>query len=142
MFPRSLQWKLVGFFCLIVLCLVIPIWLFLNGSIETKYYENFTERIQEGLNSMALTNGAIDAESLNGELIDNESIFQLNLQYRSYTVTDKNGEILYTNDTEFPGNDAAALNVLLASDNYIQAMSGEADNKRYLVNYGALAFFD
>jgi len=142
MFPRSLQWKLVGFFCLIVLCLVIPIWLFLNGSIETKYYENFTERIQEGLNSMALTNGAIDAESLNGELIDNESIFQLNLQYRSYTVTDKNGEILYTNDTEFPGNDAAALNVLLASDNYIQAMSGEADNKRYLVNYGELAFFD
>lgn len=142
MFPRSLQWKLVGFFCLVIICLVIPIWLFLNSSIETKYYENFTEKIREGLNSLMLTNGSIDAESLKEELLNNESIFQINLQYRSYTITDKNGEILYTNDTEFPSNDAAALNVLLASDNYIQAMSGEADNKRFLVTYGELAFFD
>ena len=46
MFPRSLQWRLVTFFCLIIFCLVIPIGLYLNSRIESKYYDDFRKRIE------------------------------------------------------------------------------------------------
>lgn len=142
MFFNSLQWRLVGFFCLITVCLIIPTWLFLNSRIEIKYYDNFVDRIEEGFSYMTPSNGTIDAQSLSEALKTNESVFQTNLEYRYYTITDKNGEILDTNDTEFQNNPAAALNALLASDNYVRALSGEEDNKRILESYGDASFFD
>lgn len=142
MFFRSLQWRLVGFFCLITFCLIIPIWLFLNSRIEIKYYDNFVNRVEDGFNYLTLSNGPIDALTLSEELKTNESVFQTNLEYRYYTITDKDGEILDTNDREFLDNPAAALNALLASDNYLQALSGEDDNKRILESYGDISYFD
>ncbi len=139
---RSLQWRLVGFFCLITFCLVIPIWLFLNSRIETKYYDNFVKRVEDGFNYLTLSNGPIDELILSEELKTNESVFQTNLEYRYYTITDRDGTILDTNDREFLDNPAAALNALLASDNYLQALSGEDDNKRILESYGDISYFD
>ena len=142
MFFRSLQWRLVGFFCLIIFCLIIPIWLFLNSRIETKYYDNFVNRVEDGFNYLTLSNGPIDEIILSKELKTNESVFQTNLEYRYYTITDKDGVILDTNDREFLDNPVAALNALLASDNYLQALSGEDDNKRILESYGDISYFD
>ena len=56
MFPRSLQWRLVSFFCLIIFCLVIPIGLYLNGRIESKYYDNFRKRIEKGFEEWSVRN--------------------------------------------------------------------------------------
>jgi len=142
MFFKSLQWRLVGFFCLITVCLIIPIWLFLNSRIEIKYYDNFVDRIEEGFSYITPSNGIIDAQSLSEALKANESVFQTNLEYRYYTITDKNGEILDTNDPEFQNNPSAALNALLSSDNYVRALSGKEDNKRILETYGDKSFFD
>ena len=141
MFPKSLQWRLVSFFCLITFCLMIPVWLYLNSRIEREYYDNFKERIEQGFNNWNIVSNPT-AEELKEELVKNEGLFQLNLENRSYTIYDKYGEIFFTNDTELSGNPATALNSLLASNNFVQAMSGTENNKRILEKHGEWNFFD
>ncbi len=146
MFPKSLQWRLVSFFCLIIFCLIIPIGLYLNGRIESKYYDNFITRIQRGFADWSITsaNGSPTAEELKAALQNSESVFQLNLENRSYTIYDtSSGEIYFTNDNEFYNNTRElALNSLLGSDNFIRALAGKEDNKRILENSGGSSFFD
>ena len=146
MFPKSLQWRLVSFFCLIIFCLIIPIGLYLNGRIESKYYDNFITRIQRGFAdwSIASANGSPTAEELKAALQNSESVFQLNLENRSYTIYDtSSGEIYFTNDNEFYNNTRElALNSLLGSDNFIRALAGKEDNKRILESSGGSSFFD
>ncbi len=146
MFPKSLQWRLVSFFCLIIFCLIIPIGLYLNGRIESKYYDNFITRIQRGFADWSITsaNGSPTAEELKAALQNSESVFQLNLENRSYTIYDtSSGEIYFTNDNEFYNNTRElALNSLLGSDNFIRALAGKEDNKRILESSGGSSFFD
>ncbi len=143
MFPKSLQWRLVSIFCLIIFCLIIPIGLYLNGRIESKYYENFIERIERGFEDWSITDSP-SAEELKTALQNSESVFQLNLENRSYTIYDiKNGKIYFTNDNEFSNNTKElALTSLLGSDNFIRALSGKEDNKRILESSGGSSFFD
>lgn len=140
MFPKSLQWRLVSFFCLIIFCLMIPIWLYLNSRIEREYYNNFVTRINKGFNNWNIKSNPT-AEELKRELDNNESLFQLNLENRSYTITDKYGIIYDTNDKNLKNN-PAATNLLLASDNYVWAMTGKENNKRILEKQGEWSFFD
>ena len=146
MFPKSLQWRLVSFFCLITFCLLIPIGLYLNNRIENKYYNNFIERMNRGFSTWQVEDSSSSAEELKEKLAASEDVFQLKLENRSYTITDKNGEIIVTNDEELDminmNNPASALNALLDSDNFVQAMSGEKNNKKILESYGDRSFFD
>ncbi len=143
MFPKSLQWRLVSFFCIVAFCLIIPIGLYLSDRIENKYYDSFAERLDKGFNYWNIKGDDPSAQELIDELKDSESIFQVSqLENRSYTITDKNGEILETNDEEFLDNPAGALGALLSSDNFVRAMTGESENKRILENYGGRSFFD
>lgn len=142
MFPKSLQWRLVSFFCLIAFSLIIPIGLYLNSRIENKYYENFIERIDKGFSTWKIKDSSFSASDLKNELEASGSVFQVNLEYRSYAITDKNGKISDTNDNEFLNNPTSALNALLASDNFVQAMSGQEKNRKILESYGGRSFFD
>lgn len=143
MFPKSLQWRLVSFFCIVAFCLIIPIGLYLSDRIENKYYDSFAERLDKGFNYWNIKGDDPSAQELIDELKDSESIFQVSqLENRSYTITDKNGEILETNDEEFLDNPAGALGALLSSDNFVRAMTGESVNKRILEHYGERSFFD
>ena len=142
MFPKSLQWRLVSFFCLITFCLMIPTWLYLNSRIESKYYENFIARMDKGFSNWKINGSDTTLEDLKNEIENNESVFQLNLEYRSYTITDKNGKIYFTNDNEFLNNTTSSLNSLLASDNFINAMTGKEDNSKVLESFGGKRFFD
>lgn len=141
MFPRSLQWRMVSFFCLIVFCLVIAIGLYLNSRIESKYYQNFIDRLERGFDTWIAGNESIDAESLKEKLINNPSALLGNLEYKTYTIIDKDSRIYYTNDGLLD-NPESSLNSLLASDNFIQAMTGREDNKKILESYGGKSFFD
>jgi len=133
MFPKSLQWRLVSFFCIVAFCLIVPIGLYLSGRIENRYYDSFAERLDKGFNYWNIRSEDPSAEELITELKDSESIFQVSqLENRSYTITDRNGEILETNDEEFLDNPSAALGALLSSDNFVRAMTGESGNKGYL----------
>ena len=143
MFPKSLQWRLVSFFCLITFCLIIPIGLYLNNRIENKYYENFIERMNTGFSSWSYNENSFDWKELRDSLAENESIFQLELENRSHTITDKYGEVLFTSDEYLGSLDKQVqVKVLLASDNYVQAMSGTQNNKKILESYGGKSFFD
>ena len=143
MFPKSLQWRLVSFFCLITFCLVIPIGLYLNGRIESKYYDNFRNRIEKGFEEWSVRDGSRSAEELKAALESSRDVFLLNLENRSYTIVDKNGEIYYTNDRELMSNPRElAMKALLASDNFVQALTGMANNKKILETSGGMSFYD
>lgn len=143
MFPKSLQWRLVSFFCLIIFCLIIPIGLFLNSRIESQYYNNFMAQIDTGFDNLAIKDASPSAESLVEVLKNNQLTFRMDLENRSYTVTDKNGKIYFTNDDVDLLNNPSPINSLLSSDNYIAAMSGRNEGrKKILENYNGNRFFD
>ncbi len=116
--------------------------LYLNSRIEKQYYEKFVERIETAFDSWKIKSASPSKEELQKELRDSESIFLVNLVYTSYTITDKNGRLIDTDDNEFLKDPSAAIYALLASDNFIQAMSGTEKNRRVLENFGGKSFFD
>jgi two-component system sensor histidine kinase VicK len=126
---------------------MIPIWIYLSSRIENKYYEDFRERIEKGFERWSLKN--IDDPS-EGEMVkamsDSEDIFLVKLDdNRSYTITNKNAVIVYTNDPqllELLENGSSVVNALLASDNFIKAMSGSVGNQQILETYGGESYFD
>jgi len=143
MFPKSLQWRLVSFFCLIIFCLIIPIGLLLNSSIENQYYQNFIDQIRKGFENWTIKDDSPSAERLVEELKNNQNTFRMDLENRSYTITDKNGKIYFTNDDIDLRNNQSPINSLLSSDNYIAAMSGkEISSKKILENYSGNRFYD
>ncbi len=142
MFPKSLRWRLVSFFCLITFCLMVPMWLYLSDRIESKYYEDFTKRMDTGFKNWKAGGDNPTAKELKEQIENSESVFQLNLEFRSYTISDKNGEIYFTNDQQLLDNPTSALNALMASDNFVQAMAGKEKNSRVLESYAGQSFFD
>jgi len=143
MFPKSLQWRLVSFFCLIIFCLIIPIGLLLNSSIENQYYQNFIDQIRKGFENWTIKDDSPSAERLVEELKNNQNTFRMDLENRSYTITDKNGKIYFTNDDIDLRNNLSPINSLLSSDNYIAAMSGKKiSSKKILENYSGNRFYD
>ena len=142
MFLRSLQWRLVSFFCLIAFCLIIPIWLFLNNSVENKYYDMFISRIDRGFETWNLKNNNPEESELVNEMKNSARFFMATLDNRSYTIADKKGTCIDTNEKIFLENPGAITNELLESDNFVQAMTGKENNKRILESYGNSEFFD
>jgi two-component system sensor histidine kinase VicK len=151
MFPKSLQWRLVSFFCIITWCLIIPIGLYLNSSVENQYYEKFKVRIESGFNNWNYKDYKVHApseEELVKELKDGTSAFFESLSYRSYTITDKKGNIvningkLGTNDTEILDNPQDAMNILLGSANFVEAMKDKTGDRKLLQHYREERYFD
>ncbi|MGE5613625.1 MAG: ATP-binding protein [Bacillota bacterium] len=132
---------MVSFFCLVLFCLIVAMGLYLNSRIESKYYQNFIDRLEKGFDTWNVNDESINAESLKEKLINNPSALLGNLEYKTYTIIDKNSRIYYTND-ELLSNPETSLNSLLASDNFIQAMTGKEDNRKILESYGGKSFFD
>lgn len=144
MFFKSLQWRLVSFFCLITLCLIFPIWLYLSNSVERQYYESFQRSVEKVFkNYWNLETPDPTEEELTNAVRDNAGIIIFNLDStRSYTITDKNERIVDTNDAAFLDDREGAANALLESDNYVQALTGTEKNSMILESYGARQFFD
>jgi two-component system sensor histidine kinase VicK len=147
MFFKSLQWRLVSFFCLVAFCVVVPISLFLNNRAEEYYYENFVGRITRGLQAWNYPVADPTAEQLKAEMRNNAFLFTANEEFRSYTVATKNAIIIDTNDRllmglKNSGDSLEAENQLLASDNFVQAMTGIPDNKKIMEKASGQDFFD
>jgi two-component system sensor histidine kinase VicK len=151
MFPKSLQWRLVSFFCLITFCLIISIGLYLNSRVENQYYIKFVDGIQLGFADWNIKEGQSPSqEELVQEMEDSVGLFSANLFGRSYTITDlngnlladENGAIIGTNDQDFRNDPKSALIALLNSDNFVQAMSGKPGDRKLLENYGDDSYFD
>jgi len=145
MFLRTLQWRLVSFFCLVSVCLVIPIGFFLNISVEDSYYKSFKEGIEGGFKLWTIDDNP-SAEEILTELRDrgNASLFLIIGNDKSYTVVNrKDNKIIYSSDSRYNENgEAKFLNELLESDNFVQAMAGITGGEKKLIRYGNREFFD
>ncbi len=146
MFLKSLQWRLVSFFCIFSICLIIPVGLFLNKMVEDKYYDDFVISINDGFDKWDFKLTDPSGKQLSDEMIKNAFIFSANEENTRYTIATKSGEIvdaeLYTNDTKIQSNSGEISNALLQSDNFINAMTGEVKNRQILESYGQNVFFD
>ncbi|NJD01300.1 MAG: cell wall metabolism sensor histidine kinase WalK [Ruminiclostridium sp.] len=142
MFLKSLQWRLVSFFCLVTFCLIIPIGLFLNKQVEDSYYKKFKEDIQFGFKKGNIDSGNPNQQELLDELTASGKFFSANELDKSYTITDKKGKFIASNDKYFLDNPGAVTGVLLKSDNFLQAMAGGEGGKQILEKFGDTKFFD
>jgi two-component system sensor histidine kinase VicK len=145
MFLKSLQWRLVSFFCMIAVCLIIPIGLFLNKSVEDQYYKDFKSGIDNGFSSWAISiDKNVDAEQIYNDLRDNNaSLFYIIGENKSYTVVDRNNNDVYSSDQNYdPSQKGAFLNELLDSDNFVRALGGEIGGEKKLEQYNGRVFFD
>jgi len=143
MFLKSLQWRLVSFFCLVTFCLIIPIGLFLNKQVEDSYYKKFIDGIDFGFANWNIDeNDNPDQKELEDELEASGNLFSANDLNKSYTITDKNGKSLSSNDKDFLENPGLVTGILYKSDNFLRAMTGEKGNGKALEKYGNTEFFD
>ena len=144
MFLKSLQWRLVSFFCLVTFCLIIPIGLFLNKQVEDSYYEKFIDGIGFGFANWNIDESDNpDQKELEDELEASGNLFSANDLNKSYTITDKNGKSLISNDDYFREiSGSVVTGILYKSDNFLRAMTGVTGDGRALEKYGDREFFD
>jgi Signal transduction histidine kinase len=143
MFLKSLQWRLVSFFCLIAFCLIIPIGLFLNSQVESSYYKKFMEGINTGFEKWNLNDNTNPTEKeLTNELDASANLFKATESKKSYTIADMKGQSVVSNDPVFLKNPLNTTNELLKSDNFIKAMTGKEGKSRSLINIGDKEYLD
>lgn len=143
MLLKSLQWRLVSFFCLITFCLIFPIWFSLSDRVEKQYYAMFTQKIEDVFKNWNIRTADPTVDELKSEVRNSSVIFSFNIDSnRSYTITDRNGNLVDTNDTEFLDDPEGVTNALLKSTNFVQALTGSEDNRRILESYGDRQFYD
>lgn len=147
MFLKSLQWRLVSFFCLISICLMIPIGFFLNNKVDNWYYQSFKEGIDRGFEYWDIAKKSNpDSGEIDDELRQNKngSLFNIIGINKSYTIFNtRTNEIYTSSDSRYDSNNKGEFyNELLESDNFVRAMSGKDGGEKKLERYGKKEFFD
>lgn len=147
MFLKSLQWRLVSFFCLISFCLIITVGITLNRQVEDQYYKNFTNDIERGFGSWSIIKGTNPtADQILNELKTkgNASLFLIIGDTRSYTLAKKStGEYIDGSEPMFiAAGREKAWSELLKSDNFVKAMQGKTGDGKYLSSSNSREFFD
>lgn len=142
MFLKTLQWRLVSFFCLLSICLVIPIGFVLNRSVEDLYYNNFVETLDNAFATLEadIGNRELDTEEIKRSVSSNALYFLIG-EYKSYTIFNKpENTIVDSTDPAYdPEEKGKFMNELLSSPNFVKAMKGESGDNR---SGGAKEFFD
>ena len=146
MFLKSLQWRLVSFFCLISFCLTITIGFTLNRQVENQYYNNFISDIKGGFNNWSIKDKNPTSDEILNELKTkgNASLFYIIGNTRSYTLAKKStGEYIGGSEPYFEEvGKEKAWSELLKSDNFVAAMKDKTgDVKKLSSSYGD-EFFD
>lgn len=148
MILKSLQWRLVSFFCIFSICLIIPVGLFLNKLVEDKYYNDFVDIVKKGFSAWDIKASNPDENQLVDEMSKNAFTFSANSDFKSYTIARKSGELVYSNEKNIKDSVGSISNALLQSDNFVQAMTGrdavtgQDSNRQILEKYGQYEFFD
>lgn len=145
MFVRSLQWRLVAFFCVVAICLIIPMGFFLNKSVEDSYYDIFRKDIQRVFKAWDVTGNNPSLEEIQRGIRDNPNIFYIMGENRSYTIVEKrNNSICFSSDQSYDEvSKGKFLNGLLKSENFLRSMASFEDGQNSrLVSYNDRDFFD
>jgi two-component system, OmpR family, sensor histidine kinase VicK len=144
---RSLQLRLVVIFIFMAILLIIPISIWMQGAIESSYYNSLKKYIENGSNEWIINEDA-DIKNLSDQLDINGkqklaiTYFNIIGRYKSYTVVDtekmaamndlnKIDEAILSTDPQFNKKDLQTdfINELMGSTNFTNAMAG---NKGYL----------
>ena len=125
---RSIQWKLVLMFVLLIVAVMLVFGLFLQGRISAFYHNSFSQVMSQSF-SAELTNqlqAAVKSEDSLEELKKILSIYSGRLGISSnrnyYILSKKTGEVLFGSDNE---------TMLDKSDNMIAAMAGKTGSAVY-----------
>lgn len=103
----------------------------------------FTENINKLFKNWNIKTLNPGETELVNEVRNNAVIFSFNIDSnKSYTITDKNGILVDTNDTGFLDNKDGVTNALLKSTNFVQAMTGSGNSRRILESYDGEQFYD
>lgn len=135
---RSLQWKLVYIFISMCIILVCVVYIGINSGLQTIYFKNFTENIDNGYKNWkdyrAITESNIDRLT-NNKLLEyfsgnsDERFFGVDPKYLNITIIDtskrnipfpkaiiySSAERTYANDTEEYGNQLLVKSVNLST---------------------------
>jgi two-component system sensor histidine kinase VicK len=147
MFLRSLQWRLVSFFCLIAICLVVPLGIVLNKKVEESHYNNFILGINNGLKYWNLAdNPNPSAQDIIAEFTknDNAYLFYIIGDNRSYTIFQANdNKVIKSSDSQYKrfGEDKFTSD-LMQSENFLKGMAGKYGNGRRLESSNGKEYFD
>ena len=122
---KSIQWKLVTMFLLLVLAVVIIAGTFLINSVTEYFLDDFINQMNQSFTEdfTDLLSDSLKTENPVQSLIDNTKIFSGRLgvdSYRNYYVLNKNGELQ-------AGSSDGYVSFEL-SQNIITAMNGETGN--------------
>ncbi|MCX7843345.1 MAG: cell wall metabolism sensor histidine kinase WalK [Clostridia bacterium] len=140
---RSLQWRLIFIFISITLSLMIFVSVILNKSVQSSYYDLFTEQVKN-----ALVNSEIfDAENPQYEYIidrlDNKVAYPLKGASRSYTIIDKDtSQIKYSSHKNFSEDSVRFRYEIFRSENLIASMAAGEGRKSTQVRVGGVNYFD
>ncbi|MFO7635992.1 MAG: histidine kinase dimerization/phospho-acceptor domain-containing protein, partial [Clostridia bacterium] len=145
MFKKKLQWKLVLFICLVALCLVIPLGLYLNTSIEQYHYNQFVKGIEKGFASYRIpADTDLDAYTVYIEMRDiYAGAFNIYGDNRSYTILDRKTNRAYSSDFSYLHKDDETFVIeLYRSENLVSAVAGSPLNNDTLKIIGDNSFYD
>lgn len=149
---RSLQWRLVSIFILIILSLMIVIWVFLNNEVESFQYKTFTDGIEQGFNNWDNLKDMHSIKDVQDYLKSNKNayyMFSLTDQFKTYTIIDKNkpGYIEYSSHKTFNSGDQEKkvfFDDIMKSNNLLSVLAGEKQigNSKKITHSGDRIFFD
>ncbi len=127
---KSLQWRLVFIFVMLVFILIAPVSLFLNKKIGSWYYDGFRKGIETGFENWTVKRDTDVGQAVKYLRDDRNAItqFQIN-EYKSYTIIPRNtpSDIVFSSDVIYDaGKGRAKLSgEIVASENLLKVMSGE-----------------
>lgn len=150
---RSLQWRLVSIFILIILSLMIVIWVFLNNEVELFQYNNFTSGIEKGFTNWDLKSMQ-DIKDVEYDLKKKDSnaafYFSLANEFITWTIIDRNNPdlIVYSSNSLYKSSkqgEKEFLKQILKSNNLLTVLSPDGKkigNSKKIISAGSDSFFD
>lgn len=140
------------FICFIAICLVVPIGLFLNISIENFHYNQFVRNIEKGFDVLAIEEGKLNTSE--DDNLDALVIYQhmrdiyspsfgMYGNNRSYTIIDRRTNQIYSSDSSFLTKDEKTFTTeLFSSINFVSSMADSEINNSDLVTINGRTFYD
>lgn len=145
MVKRKLQWKIVLFIGLIAVCLVIPIGILLNISIESYHYNQFRDGIEKGFGNYSPEDDEdVDVESAYIDMSElYAGLFDIYGDNRSYTIVDISDNTVLSSDYNYLNRDDKNFKYdLYLSENFIKAAAGEIGDDDSLVTINGKTYYD
>lgn len=114
---KSIQWKLVLLYLLLVIFIMSIVSVFLLNQVENMYYDNFKRSVENGLDATNFSSGKVDVQDfdeLKNVVQVYSGIFLIDGLVRNIYILDSFGMVLYGSDSEMNTKQFTSPNVTRA----------------------------